>query len=89
MRAGERAARSACCAHLWMCACGCCGVHHHYLGRDAQGLVWSLSCGLCGMGLVSDAFHLGAYTDEANSGSPVAPREGLDGGEQARLAGRA
>ncbi|KAA0164547.1 hypothetical protein FNF27_00804 [Cafeteria roenbergensis] len=31
------------------------------------------------MGLVSDAFHLGAYTDEANSGSPVAPREGLDG----------
>lgn len=78
--------RSACCAHLWLFACGCCGAHHYYLGRDAQGLLWSLTCGLCGVGLVSDAFHLCAYTDESNAGSPAAPlRGGDDHGEAVRL----
>lgn len=51
---------------LWLFL-GLFGVHHFYLGRDNQGLLWLTSFGgLFGIGWVRDFFRLPSYVKEAN-----------------------
>ncbi|XP_050542196.1 dnaJ homolog subfamily C member 22 [Daktulosphaira vitifoliae] len=51
---------------LWLFG-GLCGLHHFYLGRDIQGLLWWCTFGgYFGVGWFRDLFYIGKYVDYAN-----------------------
>lgn len=44
-----------------------CGLHHFYLGRDLQGVLWWCTFGgYFGFGWLRDAFYIGEYVADAN-----------------------
>ena len=52
---------------LWLVG-GWFGVHHFYLGRDKQGILWITSfSGYFGIGWIRDFFRIPAYVRDANS----------------------
>lgn len=51
---------------LWLCG-GVFGLHHFYLGRDLQGVLWWLTLGgYFGCGWIRDIFMIPEYVKEAN-----------------------
>lgn len=51
---------------LWLVG-GVCGLHHFYLGRDLQGVLWWCTFGgYFGFGWLRDAFYIGEYVADAN-----------------------
>ena len=51
---------------LWLFL-GWFGVHHFYLGRDKQGILWLTSCaGYFGFGWLRDFYRIPAYVRDAN-----------------------
>ena len=46
---------------------GICGVQHFYLGEIGRGLVWLLTFGLLGIGVIVDLFTLPAQTRRVNA----------------------
>ena len=52
---------------LWLVSgCGALGLHRFYLGKTGTGILWMISGGLCGVGMVYDAFTLPKQVHEAN-----------------------
>ncbi|XP_064354657.1 dnaJ homolog subfamily C member 22 [Dromaius novaehollandiae] len=61
---------------LWALG-GPLGLHHLYLGRDSQALLWLLTLGGCGAGWLCDAWHLPGWVAAANgAGGPRRRGEG-------------
>ncbi len=59
---------------LWaLCVVGVAGIHRFYLGRGGTGLLWLLTWGLLGIGLLYDLFAISRLVDEKNR-SIAAPR---------------
>ncbi|CAI6349317.1 unnamed protein product [Macrosiphum euphorbiae] len=51
---------------LWLVG-GVCGLHHFYLGRDLQGVLWWCTFGgYFGFGWLRDLFYIGEYVADAN-----------------------
>lgn len=51
---------------LWLVG-GVCGLHHFYLGRDLQGVLWWCTFGgYFGFGWLRDVFYIGEYVADAN-----------------------
>ena len=50
---------------LWLCG-GLFGLHHIYLGRDKQAVIWFATLGGFLVGLVRDLFKMPEYVKEAN-----------------------
>ena len=51
---------------LWLLG-GWAGVHHFYLGRHVQGVVWVTTGSMLGMGWLRDAFRISDYVRQANA----------------------
>lgn len=51
---------------LWLFF-GVLGIHHFYLGKTGRGLLWLLTGGLLGVGVIIDLFTLPAQTRQVNS----------------------
>jgi TM2 domain-containing membrane protein YozV len=51
---------------LWLFF-GILGVHHFYLGKFGRGLLWLLTGGLLGIGLVVDLFTLPSQLRQVNA----------------------
>lgn len=52
---------------LWLVG-GVCGLHHFYLGRDLQGVLWWCTFGgYFGFGWLRDLFYIGEYVADANN----------------------
>lgn len=52
---------------LWLVG-GVCGLHHFYLGRDLQGVLWWCTFGgYFGFGWLRDVFYIGEYVADANN----------------------
>lgn len=52
---------------LWFISgCGWLGFHRFYMGKTGTGILWALSGGLGGVGLVYDFFTLPRQIEEAN-----------------------
>lgn len=57
---------------LWLVSgCGALGFHRFYLGKVGTGLLWMLTGGLGGIGLIYDAVTLPRQVREANIGARV------------------
>lgn len=51
---------------LWLFL-GCLGVHHFYLGRDRQGILWLTTFGgMFGLGWLRDFWNIPTYVQDAN-----------------------
>ncbi len=46
---------------------GICGVQHFYLGKIGRGVLWLLTFGLLGIGVIIDLFTLPAQTRRVNA----------------------
>ena len=46
---------------------GVAGIQHFYLGKVGRGILWLLTFGLFGIGIVIDLFTLGTQTREVNA----------------------
>lgn len=53
-------------AYLLWCVGGLFGLHHVYLGRDKQALIWSMTFGGFLIGLLRDLYRMPTYVNEAN-----------------------
>ena len=52
---------------LWaLCLVGVAGIHRFYAGRMITGLIWLVTWGLFGIGLLIDLFILPDVVDRAN-----------------------
>jgi len=51
---------------LWFFV-GWLGIHYFYLGKTVRGVVWLLTCGLLGIGLLVDLFTLPSQVREINA----------------------
>ena len=52
---------------LWLLSgCGIFGFHRFYLGKIPSGILWMITGGLCGIGLIYDFFTLPRQVREAN-----------------------
>ena len=69
-RRGRRSYGGALCC---LCCCGGCGGHYGYLGQPSRELLWSWTCGLCGLGLASDLLRLDSIVAAANVPKPASP----------------
>jgi len=45
---------------------GFCGIQHFYLGKYLRGVIWLLTAGLFGVGLIIDLFTLPSQTRHIN-----------------------
>lgn len=56
-------------AYLWMLLTfvGICGAQHFYLGKIGRGVLWLLTGGLLGIGLLVDLFTLPSQTRRVNA----------------------
>ena len=54
-------------AYLWWFFFGTLGVHKFYLGRPAMGVLYALSVGLLGVGLLWDLFTIPLQVKAANA----------------------
>uniref|UniRef100_A0A7S3YHG0 DnaJ homolog subfamily C member 22 n=1 Tax=Lotharella globosa TaxID=91324 RepID=A0A7S3YHG0_9EUKA len=59
---------------LWLFF-GFFGIHHVYLGRENQALLWLISGGCFGVGWIRDFFMMHEYTFEANGTLEPTPEE--------------
>lgn len=52
---------------LWaLCIVGVAGIHRFYLGRYVTGLIWLLTWGVFGIGLLVDLFLIPGMTERKN-----------------------
>ena len=56
-------------AYLWLLGSllGVCGLQHFYLGKPGRGVLWLLTFGLAGFGVLLDLFTLPAQTRQVNT----------------------
>lgn len=55
-------------AYLLLIFLGPFGAHKFYLGKTGMGVLYLLTCGLCGFGILYDFFTLGRQVDRFNLG---------------------
>jgi len=53
---------------------GICGIQHFYLGKVGRGILWLLTLGVFGIGLIIDLFTLPAQTRQVNAQRAVGIR---------------
>lgn len=46
---------------------GVCGIQHFYLGKTGRGILWLLTLGLLGIGIIIDIFTLPSQTKTINA----------------------
>ena len=52
---------------LWaLCLLGIAGVHRFYAGKYITGVIWLLTWGLLGIGLIIDLFLMNGMIEDAN-----------------------
>ena len=52
---------------LWaLCIVGVAGIHRFYAGKPITGIIWLLTWGLLGIGLVIDLFLIPGMIEDAN-----------------------
>ncbi len=52
---------------LWaLCIVGVAGIHRFYLGRPITGVIWLLTWGLLGIGLLIDLFTIPGLVERKN-----------------------
>lgn len=53
---------------LWLLSgFGWLGLHHFYLGKIGKGIIWILTLGIFGIGLLVDLFTIGSSVDNYNT----------------------
>lgn len=66
-RSGTKSGKSKALTYLLWLVGGVCGLHHFYLGRDLQGVLWWCTFGgYFGFGWLRDVFYIGEYVADAN-----------------------